>query len=306
MEDIFGNIVNMYDNYTLFQDEAGCKDSNFFYHGFLLVKNESGRQILDEILKIKGEASRYSEITFKEIKKDDYKVPVAIGWLKLADKLLQEGKIRFYVLAINKNNLKNFWDNSWSFDKNVYLRFFEIGLNSLSGWFKNDSSLNKQLHISHVFYEYGPYNDERGEKIKWLKNLNGYHNVDSLHSDPRRQKQVNEKYEELSNLIQFTDILLGVTKYSFIKINEKHVGKQKCIDCFIDIIERFNNNKTAYRDKSRYYKRYALQFFPTASNITRDEFISNSLESFIKKGSFYVDRLTYRQQCTQNVNGKLF
>lgn len=169
MQDIFGNITSDFDNYTLFQDEAGCESSNFFYHGYLLVKNDYGKEILNEIFKIKGLRSRDSEITFKEVKKEDYRVPIVISWLKLADVLFQEGKIRFYVLGVNKNNLKDFWDNSWSFNKNLYLRFFEIGLNSLSGWFKNDSKIAKPIQISHIFYEYGPYHDERKNKIK----LNG-------------------------------------------------------------------------------------------------------------------------------------
>lgn len=306
MQDIFGNIVSEYDNYTLFQDEAGCKVSNFFYHGYLLVKNESGKQILADILKIKGENSKDSEITFKEIKKDDYKVRIAIGWLKLADKLLQEGKIRFYVIGVNKNNLKNFWDNSWSFDKNVYLRFFEIGLNSVSGWFKNDRSLFKPLHISHLFYEYGPYPDERKDKIKWMENLSGYKNAEAVYSDSRKQKESNERLETISNLIQFTDILLGATKYSFIKINNRHTGKKKCIDCFIDVVERFNDDKKVKNVHSRYYKRYALSFFPTPSSLTKDEFLSKDLESLRKRGGFYVNRPTHRQQLTQDVNLKLF
>ncbi len=303
MEDLFGNISSEYDNFTLFQDEAGCKDSNFFYHGYLLVDNKFGRKILDDISEVKGKNSKDSEITFKEIRKNDYRVKIATRWLELADEWLKNGKIRFYVLGVNKNNLKNFWDNSWRFEKNVYLRFFEIGLNSLLEWFKNDQSLDRQIQVTHIFYEHGNYNDERKNKMRWLENLPSYKNSEPVHSNPKKQQ--NEKLYEMSNLIQFTDILLGVTKYSFIEINEKYVGRQECIDKFIDIIERFNNKK-AYNTNSHYYKRYALQFFPTKSDITKKEFLSNDIESIRKRGGFYFNRPTYRQQLGQKQNLKLF
>jgi hypothetical protein len=93
--------------------------------------------------------------------------------------------------------------------------------------------------------------------------------------------------------------LLGVTKYSFIGINPKYTGRQKCIDCFIDIIERFNSEEKAYRINSRYYKRFALQFFPTESDITKEEFLSNKVDDIIKRGRFYCDRPTYRQRLAQ-------
>jgi len=305
MKDLFGNVSSAYESFTLFQDEAECKESNFFYHGFLLVKNQCGREILNEIIKAKGDKSKDSDISFKDIGKEDYKSRIAIKWLKFADSWLREGKIRFYVLGVNKNNLKNFWDNSWSFEKNIYLRFFEIGINSLLVWFNKDPGLQKPLKITHIFYEYGNYNDERKSKIRWLKNIGGYKKAEPIYSDPRKQKSKNPKLYEMSNLVQLTDILLGVTKYSFIKVNPKHTGRQQCIDCFINVIERFNNKNNAYRTNSSYYKRYALQFFPTESYINKEEFLSKKIEDIIKRGTFYCDRPTYRQQLEMEKQLKL-
>lgn len=305
MIDLFGEITTSFDEYTLFQDEADCKDSNFFYHGFLFVKNESGAKILNEILEAKGPNSKDSEITFKEIRKDDYRVRIAVEWLKLADKWLRQGDIRFYVLGVNKNNLKNFWDNSWRYDKNIYLRFFEIGLNGAIGWFKNDQTLKKQFKVTHIFYDYGNYNDERKDKIAWLSKLSGHKHVEPVDSDPKRQQKANPKLYETSNFIQLTDILLGVTKYSFIKTNPEHKGKQKCIDSFIEIIERYNA-KSAYNLNSHYYKRYSINFFPTKSDITKDEFLSKDWDSIRKRGGFYNARKTYRQTQVENQNLTLF
>jgi hypothetical protein len=304
--DLFDNENNEYHNFTIFQDEAGCKDSNFFYHGYLFVNNEFGREILDEVINAKGLKSKDSEITFKEIYKSDYRVRIVKKWLDLVDNWLKEGKIRFYVFGVDKNNLKNFWDNNWNFEKNIYLRFFEIGLNSSIKWFGNDTNLNKPIKISHIYYEHGDYDDERKNKIKWLKNLSGYKNSRYIYSNPKNQKIDDEKFCDLSNLIQLTDILLGITKYSFIQINENHLGKKECIDGFIDVIERFNNNKSAYRINSSYYKKYALQFFPTKNNLTKDEYLSNDINTLLERGNFYCDRKTHRQISAEKVNLKLF
>lgn len=303
-KDLFNNENNEYTNFTIFQDEAGCKVSNFFYHGYLFVNNEFGKEILDKIIEAKKPNSINSEITFKDINKNDFRVRIVKKWLFLVDQWLKDGKIRFYVFGIDKNNIKNFWDNEWSFEKNLYLKSFGIGLNSSIGWFKADKKLNKPLRISHIYYEYGDYNDERKEKIGWLKSLSGYENSRHIYSNPKNQKMDNDKYCELSNLIQLTDILLGITKYSFIE--ENHIGRQECINDFIDIVERFNDSKTAYRENSSYYKKYALQFFPSKNNLTKKEFLENSLETFIKKGDFYCNRKTYRQKLCEEKNQRLF
>lgn len=306
MRDLFGNVTTEYTNFTIFHDEAECKISNFFYHGFLFVNDEYYRDVLDQIIKVKTDKSKDSEITFKEVRKNDYRVRIVKEWLSLADEWLREGKIRFYVLGINKNNLKNFWDNSWSFEKNLYLRFFEIGLNSAIAWFSKDPGLDKPLKITHVYYEYGNYNDERKNKIQWLKSLSSCREAEPVYSNPRKQKEVNEKLYEMSQLIQFTDVLLGVTKYSFIELNKNHVGKKECVDQFIGVVERFNDQKLAYRTNSSYYKRFALQFFPTATDITKEEFLSDNIENIRKRGKFYCDRPTYRQQEAQQAQNKLF
>lgn len=306
MRGLFGDIVEKNTNFTIFQDEAECKVSNFFYHGFLFVRNEYRRSILNKIIQAKTDKSRDSEITFKKVKKNDYLVPIVKKWLSFADEWLKDGKIRFYVLGVNKNNLKNFWDNSWSFEKNIYLRFFEIGLNSAIGWFSNDSRLGKPLRVTHVYYEYGNYNDERKNKIKWLKGLPNNIKAEPVFSNPKKQKKENDILYEMSHLIQFTDVLLGVTKYSFIELNNNHSGRKECVDQFIEVIERFNNKKLAYRKGSRYYKRYALQFFPTVTDLTKEEFLSKDINYIQKCGKFYCNRLTQRQKITQQKQLKLF
>jgi len=177
-DDLFSKNQKYYNEFTVFQDEAGCKVSNYFYHGFLFVDNRFGREILDSLINIKKDKNhRYTEIHFSDIKAGcnkeyGYKTKIALEWLNLARKWLLNRKIKFYVLGINKNNLGNFWSNNWRYEKNIYLRFFELGLKASIRWFEMDKRLSKPLRVSHLFYEYGKYSDERKNKVIWLSKFN--------------------------------------------------------------------------------------------------------------------------------------
>ena len=273
MKDLFGCFQNEYQNFTVFQDEAGCKDSNFFYHGFLFIDNQFGKNILNKLIEIKKiNKKRYIEISFKKIragsnKKEGYKAKIALEWLNLARQWLISKKIRFYLLGINKNNLGNFWNNIWRYDKNIYLRFFKMGLKGSIKWFGNDKELIKPLFISHLFYEYGNYIDERRNIIKWLskdffRELLNHHNAQTIFSDEKKQELLDSRLSDFSNLAQLNDLLLGVCKYSFIKLNPKHKGRLECINNFSDIIERFNNKEKAFDIYSEFYKVFCINFFP--------------------------------------------
>lgn len=303
LKDLFGAVSGGYENFTVFQDEADCKESNFFYHGFLFVNNKFGRNILNKLTKVKrDEGYRDTEISFKDIKcssesKFGYKTRIALQWLSLSDELLRSGKIRFYLFGVNKNNLGNFWRNDWSYKKNIYLRFFEMGLKSSVMWFSKDKNLNLPLRVSHVFYEHGNYDDERRNKIQWLstelRNSDLEEIIDWRKAKPLLSNEEKSR-DKFSNLIQLTDLILGCCKYSFVEA--KHEGRKECIERLIKVIEEFNNTRTAYNFKGDYWRKFCMQFFPKRT-ITEDEFLSKD-NNYIKKsrGIFYYDRLTYRQQ----------
>lgn len=48
--------------------------------------------------------------------------------------------------------------------------------------------------------------------------------------------------------------------------------------------------------------KFCIQFFPTPNNLTKEEFLSNSIENILKRGNFYCDRLTYKQQLVNKQN----
>ena len=95
-------------------------------------------------------------------------------------------------------------------------------------------------------------------------------------------------------------------RLSFAEPGKNQYGQRKCVESFIDIVERFNNQKRASNINSKYWKRFCIQFFPTPSDITKEEFLSDNIESIKKRGGFYCDRLTYDQKLAQNSNLTLF
>jgi len=316
VKNLFGKEQPKFRKYTVFQDEAGCRKSNFFYHGFLFVRNKTGRKILNEIIEIKEKNNRrWRDISFKDITgvtadtEEGKKTNIVRSWLNLARNEIQKGNLKFYLFGANKDNLKNFWEK-WSYEKSIYLRYFELGLKSSVRWFGKDKREIKTLMVSHLYYDRGDYEDERKEKASWLSYEFSKINLPEVLPNPRNISPLDSDEKcsnnELSNLIQLADVLLGVCKYSFIKIAKSHIGKQQCVSDFLDIVQRFNNKKNAYRISSKYFKNFCLNFFPTKSDLTKEEFLEKELTYFQSAGEFYCDRPTWQEQLAKEKYLKLF
>lgn len=297
------------DMYTIFQDEAECKKTNFFYHGFLFVKNGADRKILEELKRIKIDNKREDrDISFKEISNEAAKTPegkktrIVCEWLSLARKYLKKGDLRFYLFGVDKDNLKNFWEK-WGYEKSIYLRFLEIGLKSSIRWF----TAKEPMKVSHAYFEKGDYNDERKEKAKWLsyefkkekfpEKFPDLKNIDVIPSDEV------ESGDDFSNFLQLTDVLLGVCKYSFRKISSSNPGREQCVDNYSDIVEKFNKKKQSYYGP--FYKKFCMTFFPSPSNLTKEEFLEGGIEKQRKAGSFYTNRKTYNERAAEEATEQI-
>jgi len=307
MKDLFGLEIDQTSKWVLFHDESYCRKSNFLYHGFLFVKKQNSRRVLDKIKEIKKNYNKEQrEIHFIELNQhsespNGEKTKIALEWLNNSRKWLEKDDIKFYCFGANKNNLKNFWTNQNDYEKNIYLRFFEIGLKAAIRWFNLDK-------ITHSFLDNGRHDEDRKKRISWL-NFDFFHSKLSHEIDPRNVELLssneNESKSELSNFIQLSDVLLGVIRSSFCELGDNQKGQKECVDNFIDIIERFNDKKKAYNKRSRYWKKFCIQFFPSSNNLTKKEFLSGDIDSIIKRGNFYCDRKTYRQQIAEEKNLKL-
>lgn len=302
MKNLFNQKGDRYSNYVIFQDEAGCGKTDFYYHGFLFVRNESniGTEILNNLIEIKQEENRrMRDISFKEIDNkaadnpQGRKTNIVLKWMDISRQAFFNNHIKFYCFGVNKSNLSNFWSD---YDKGVYLKSFEIGLKSAIGWFGAEKNIGP-INITHFIYEKGPHNIDREDKVKWMNyefaqdefqnnKLPNQNKVLGLFSD---EKHSNKR---ISNFLQLTDILLGICKYSFIK--NPGEGREQCIDrSFGGVVKDFTYNEKIYHTNHNYYKKLGIGFFPKNSGLTEDEFLQQDLEYFKKsRDSFYNFRKT--------------
>jgi hypothetical protein len=307
MKDLFGLEIDQASKCVLFHDESDCKKSNFLYHGFLFIRNKNGRDVLDKIKEIKKNHNKEKrEIHFNELNQhskspNGAKTSIALEWLNSTKKWFEKGKIMFYCFGVDKNNVKNFWTNPNSYEKNIYLRFFEIGMKAAIRWF----SLDK---ITHTFLDNGKHDEDRQKRVRWL-NFDFFNSKFSHEIDPKNIKSLssdeNKSNSEFSNFIQLADVLLGTVRSSFCELSGSQKGQKECVENFIDVIERFNDKKKAYNNHSRYWKKFCIQFFPSPNNLMKEEFLSGDINSIIKRGNFYCDRKTYRQRIAEEKNLKL-
>ncbi len=303
--DIFGGASPATTEYVLFHDESECSKSGYLYHGYLLIKKAEEERILNEMLEIKKEHYGLDkEIHFNKIRgrsdlPNGEKAMVARLWLKKIRSWMLNNQLKFYCMGVNRNNLKNFWNNRMSYDFNVYSRFFEIGLKSAVRWFAEGEIelIARELRVTHSYLD--PKDEcsdiSREDKIKKLSlvlregkkaGIIDRENIKLLDSDSRKSGL------SISNFIQLVDVVCGVCRASFVEISKSKQGQQECVDEFIDIVERFNCKEKAYRKGALYYKKFAMQFFPVKSDLTYKEFISGTSN----KGGFYCNRLTFRQE----------
>lgn len=278
--------------HTVIHDESYCNRSNYLYHGYLFVDNTFGREIVDKLIDIKVKYNgRLEEIHFKQIhgsSKYSKRTRIAVEWLKEIDIYIRNNKLKYYFFGINKNNVSNFWDNHNSFETNIYLKFFEIGLKSSIRWFEIPK-------ISHIILDNSPHINDVKNKIQALSNeffRNKFYNEVNSNNIIALDSKEDISGERLSNLIQLVDLLTGVCRIAF--VSNKNKGQSECLNVIIDIIERFNSPFTAYR-KGRYYKKFNLQFYPNSNKLTKEEFLNDSIDKHLKAPSFYCDRATQRQ-----------
>lgn len=300
---VFGEVNPSITEYVVFHDESECHRSKYYYHGFLLVKQSELKSTLDELLKIKIDNYELEkEIHFSDIRGDansenGEKAKVATLWLQKCKEWLFDNKIKFYLLGVNKNNLKNFWKNKMSYDLNTYVRFFEIGLYGAVRWFAEGEKhrIMKELCITQLYFDPKDRVSDQKRMAKTLKLsriLREANKIGIIKGDRALPLDSDSKISGLniSNFIQLADVLIGVCRVSFVKISKR--GQQECLNEFIKVIEGFNCSAKAYRRNAPYYKKFALSFFPKRNNLTRKEFLRKGTE----RNNFYCDRPTYREE----------
>lgn len=298
MKDLFGSPISRRKGITLnlYHDERRIP-GQWFYHAFCFIPVENENKVLEALACHRRQSTWEKEIHFKDLDDTRSENDLAIRWVNYFG---SEGfnDFYFYLLGINLQQIeKQLWKSDTRTHR-IYNRFFQIGLYSAIKWFFLNSTVGcnsvvmnrifshersredkDEFHTKPIF-ETIEKSSDRGESISF----NSYRIIE-VNSD--HEKEPNSP--SASHLIQFIDIIMGT--FSQIYDNtSKQQGKKLCADAMLRC--GLPGKIAGVNPNSRYYKKYALSFFPLAK-ISKKDLAEKTLQYF-KAGQFYSERdMTY-------------
>jgi len=300
--DIFG--VETDPKWVIFHDESECSKERFLYHGFLFVKQQSGRAILERLRKPDPTSpDNYAKrIHFQELTGlVGDRAKAAVRWVELArDEWLPRGSLLFYCLGVDLANINyRLYQESGRLGvglpkkkDRVYRRFYEIGLRAALAWFAIPSE-----QVTYLYYDQGKQDIDRFNKS--IHVCGSDTRVEPLHSDCK----VSGK--DLSKYLQLGDVLLGTVRKAFAGATQR--AQATCVDRLNDVMEELADPRRAYNTHGLYYKRLCLNFFPRHNRMMPEEFFARDFEYHRKASDlFYCDRKTHRQREALKAQTHLF
>jgi len=251
-----------------FHDERELK-GKWLYHGFILCKVEKLSVLINDLVDKKNEAKcpigdriHFTEFTSKSTGSPSTKT--GVKWAKLFQDTCYIN-MWFYLLGINLAhiNYDAFGPKSDGRDRHfrIYNKFFEMGLFSACRWFFNKDV--EDVEITNIFAEkrspekhnpftfYAPYKINQREANIGVKTKR----ITQISSTPSKERN----YPDYVHVLNLADILVG----SFSEVFDYTSRQDGCVEVagkVYDICDKLSKNP--FNAKSRYYKRYAMSFFP--------------------------------------------
>jgi hypothetical protein len=286
----------------IFHDERFIP-KKWLYHGFVLCKPEHLFALHDELIKAKAEVgcAQNKRIHFSTLSSDSNgssRTRTAVKWAELSVRKLYE-YIWFYLFGVNLSNIDyQFFGpttNGQIRDSRMYNRFFEIGLFSACRYFFNviDDKVEivkmfseeRSLETDNPFLNYAPdkINQRQSNIIVKCKQ------IIQVAGDFSREKDNPECVE----IVNFVDVMMGAFSQSI-----DSTGKQRgCLEVarkLFPVCRRLCENP--YNKNSRYYKRYAMSFFPKKAQ-SKSRIISYGIQP--PEEQFYPGRplRLYQRKC---------
>ncbi len=305
--DIFGNPIPPNEiELNVYHDEREIP-RQWFYHSFCFIPLQNERKVLNTLCSHRRESTWESEIHFKELKGTNTENDLAKRWV---DYYGNEGidDFYYYLLGIDLQMIeKRLW-KSGTRDHRIYNRFFQMGLYGAIKWFfLNPDARYHEVIINKIF----SHERSREDKDEFHTRPIFETLQKSLSSDEviifktYKIKEVKSDHEEeikhpdASHFIQFADVIMGT--FSQIYDNtSNHEGKKLCARAMLKC--ELPGKIMSFNPNSRYYKRYAVSFFPKAK-ITERDFFDKTPEYFLKS-QFYNKRsmaFTSKGQMTFNM-----
>jgi len=294
VKDLFGNPASQRKGITLnlYHDERKIP-SQWFYHSFCFVPVENENKVLEALIHHRKQSAWEKEIHFKDIDNTRTENDLAVRWINYFG---AEGfnDFYFYLLGINLQQIeKQLW-RSDTRDHRIYNRFFQIGLYSAIKWFFLNSTVGySSVVLNRIFSHKRSHEDKDAFHTKPIfetleKSLD---RRESISFNSYRIVEVNSDHEEEpdnpsgSHLIQFVDIIMGTFSQIYDNTSNQQ-GKKLCADAMLRC--GLPKKIAGVNPNSRYYKKYALSFFPLAK-ISKKDFLGKTLQYF-QASQFYSDR----------------
>ena len=263
LETVMRNIVEL----LAFHDERAVP--NWLYHGFVLCEVSKFPILKDELLNAKRHADCEFDkrIHFSKLRSSSdgsSRTRTAVNWAKLFVKKTYQS-MWFYFFGVNLRNIDyRFFGpsgNGQDRDFRIYNRFFEIGLFSACRFFFDSAtedveiqqifSEKRDLEETNPFLIHAPYKINRRETNVVVKSKR----IIQVDGTPLKEKD----NPECCDIINFVDVLIGAFSQTF-DYTSKSRGCTEVAEKLFPVCQRLSEKP--YNKKSRYYKRYAISFFP--------------------------------------------
>lgn len=242
---------------------------NWLYHGFVLCEGGNFPTLRDELINAKKEASCELDkrIHFSKLRSSrtgSSRTRTAVKWAELFVKKLYQS-MWFYLFGINLSNIDyQFFGpsgNGQDRDFRIYNRFFEIGLFSACRFFFDSAtedveilqifSEKRDLEEKNPFLTHAPYRINQRESNVVVKSKQIIQVAGTLSRE--------NDNPECVDVINFVDVLVGAFSQA-IDYTSKSRGCTEVAEKLFPVCRRLSEKP--YNRNSRYYKRYAISFFP--------------------------------------------
>lgn len=256
----------------VFHDERFIP-KKWFYHGFVFCEPKHFHMLKNELLQARMEAgcSQNKRIHFSSLSSygvTSSRTRTAVKWAGLFKRKLYE-HIWFYLFGVNIGKIDyQFFGPSTDGQHRgyrIYNRFFEIGLFSACRYFFDTT--NEEVEILKIFSEerslqeddpflgYAPYRINQRESNIVVKSKQ----IIFVAGDPSRENDNPECVE----IVNFVDTIMGAFSEAIDRTGNQHGCLEVARELF-PVCQKLSENP--YNINSRYYKRYAMSFFPKSAH----------------------------------------
>jgi len=242
---------------------------NWLYHGIVLCDVSKITSLRNALLSAKEKANcdPNKRIHFSELRSSSHgssKTGTAVNWAQLfVEKLYQD--MWFYFFGVNLRNIDYQLFGTASSGQyrhaRIYNRFFEIGLFSACRFFFDPSiedveilqifSERRDLGEANPFLTLTPYKINRRETNVVVSGKQ----VVQVDGNPLKETD----NPECCAIINLVDVLIGAFSQA-LDYTSKSRACTEVAEKLMPVCKRLS--ETPYNKNSRYYKRYAMSFFP--------------------------------------------